>query len=183
MGQISATGKVELSMVEPGNVVDATWADIGELLDPAAEHGIRLVVLQFTMPPPDKVYDPVTVTPSALGGLLVGSIDAVLYTRFPVHYKQYSHFNVKFYSELGKGASVEAAVQVARQALQQNKLIEDAAGFGWFTLVTGPRSDIRLMRSYGKSPQEMVIQKNAPIDSSATAAPTMAVSNEPQYRG
>jgi hypothetical protein len=175
-GQISRDGSVRLSMVDP-NQARVAWWDISQLLSQAAESGVRLVILQFTMPPPEKVSDPITVTPSALGNMLKGDIAAVVYTRFPVHIKQFEAFNSKFYQQLGARATVEAAVQSARQALQINKTVEDAAGFGWFTLVTGPRPHIWLTRQYPKSPQEMATPRNPSVDRPTKAPPTLAAGN------
>src|SRR5215813_9593740 len=72
-GRINRDGYVQLSMVDP-NQAAVAWSNISPLLGKAAESGIRLVILQFTMPLLEKVSDPVTVTPSALGDMLKGNI-------------------------------------------------------------------------------------------------------------
>jgi hypothetical protein len=86
VGRIGRRGQAQFSMVDKSEG-DATWQDADEVLESAAASGVRLVVLEFTMPPEDQVVEP--VTPSALGDMLNGSINAVVYTRFPVHPRQF----------------------------------------------------------------------------------------------
>jgi hypothetical protein len=77
VGRIGRRGQAQFSMVDKSEG-DATWQDADEVLESAAASGVRLVVLEFTMPPEDQVVEP--VTPSALGDMLNGSINAVVYT-------------------------------------------------------------------------------------------------------
>jgi hypothetical protein len=142
VGRIGKLGRAQLSLVDAVEG-DVNWQDIGEMFDWASTGGVRLVVLEFTLPPADQVLE--MATPSALGDMLQGSINAVVYTRFPVHPRQFQAFNRAFYEHLGDGDPVETAVQRARQVLEQNKSVEDSAGFGWFTLVTGPNPYLRLV--------------------------------------
>jgi hypothetical protein len=71
-----------------------------------------------------------------------------------VHPRQFNRFNRAFYERLEQGDTVETAMQFGRRMLEQNTVIEDAAGFGWFTLVTGPRSEIRLVPQRARGRQE-----------------------------
>jgi Trypsin-like peptidase domain/CHAT domain len=151
VGRIGRHGQAQLSMVDSSEG-DGTWQEANDVLKSAGASGVRLVVLEFTMPPADQVVEP--VAPSALSDVLQGSISAVVYTRFPVHPRQFQSFNREFYLHLGDGGSVETAVQLGRDVLERNKFVEDAAGFGWFSLVTGPRSDIRLVQPRTSSPRE-----------------------------
>jgi hypothetical protein len=43
-------------------------------------------------------------------------------------------------------------VQEARNKVMYDKPVEDAAGFGWFTVVTGPQSDFSLVSLQPKDP-------------------------------
>jgi len=173
VGRIARDRRAQLTTVEAeGNV---TWQYVDDLLNPAAESGVRLVVLEFTVPPADQVVEP--VTPSALGEMLKGSINAVVFTTFPVHPLQFQGFNKEFYEHLGQGDTVEAAVQHGRRRLEQNKVVEEAAGFGWFTLITGPRSDIRLVPQREKSPQAPR-PKVAPSDRDEGISPTPGARDE-----
>ncbi|RZU75498.1 trypsin-like peptidase [Micromonospora kangleipakensis] len=143
VGRIGKNGQAQLSMVDAVEG-DGTWQNVDEVLAWAAVGGVRMVLLEFTLPPADQVAE--AVSPSALGEMIQGSISAVVFTRFPVHPRQFQSFNRGFYRHLGRGESVETAVQLGRGMLEQNKFVEDAACFGWFTLVTGPQSDIRLVQ-------------------------------------
>jgi hypothetical protein len=151
VGRIGKYGQAQLSLVDRSEG-DGTWQDANEVLSWAAASRVRLVVLEFTLPPADQVVEPVTA--SALGDMLEGSISAVVYTRFPVHPRQFQSFNRLLYLHLRDGGSVETAVQRGRGMLASNRSVEDAAGFGWFSLVTGPRSDIRLVQQRTLTPLE-----------------------------
>jgi hypothetical protein len=166
VGRIGKDGKAELCMIHPEER-DEQWTDVEEVLDLAADHGVRLAVLEFVMPPPHQAAE--AVTPSSLGDVLRGSIDAVVYTRFPVHPRQFQSFNSPFYQHLGDGQAVETAVQQGRSALEQWKPIEDAACFGWFALSTGPKSDIRLTR-----PRERRGQERGTIGAASVSRPFSA---------
>lgn len=150
VGRLGKNDQAQLSMVEPGEG-DAIWQKADEVLSWAANGGVRLVVFEFTLPPPDQVVEP--VTPSALGEMLQGSVRAVVFARFPVHPRQFQSFNRVFYEHLLAGDTVETAVQLGRGMLQQSNIVEDVAGFGWFTLVTGPQPGFRLLAPRAPSPQ------------------------------
>jgi hypothetical protein len=150
VGRIGKQGKAQLTFVNPEG--DETWQDAESLLRNAAKYGVRIVVLELALPPADRYIE--HITPSSLGTLLQGSINAVVFTRFPVHPRQFHSFNRVFYRHLERGDTVEMAVQLGRRELEQNKAIEDAAGFGWFTLVTGPKPGIRLVPQRAASPQQ-----------------------------
>ncbi|MGH3864933.1 MAG: trypsin-like peptidase domain-containing protein [Pseudonocardiaceae bacterium] len=122
----------------------ASWEEASDVLALAAAHGIRLVVLEFMLPPEGhEEFD--TLTSSKLGRLVSGGIDAVVLTQQPVHAQQCRAFNSSFYENIKKGLEVERAMQLARKKLANNKPVEDAAGFGWFAMVTGPLAGIRLV--------------------------------------
>ncbi|GAA1694629.1 hypothetical protein GCM10009733_107970 [Nonomuraea maheshkhaliensis] len=127
-----------------------SWEDPRGVIRTAAAYGVRLVVFELLMPPTDYNYEP--LTPSALGDVITGSVSAVMLTHLPVHPKQCKVFNDSFYEALGRGESIETAVQAGRRMLKVDKPVEDAAGFGWFTLVTGPQSGVRLVSPVAESP-------------------------------
>jgi hypothetical protein len=178
VGRIGRRGQAQFSMVDSSEG-DGTWQDANQILESAAASGIRLVVLEFTMPPEDQVVEP--IAPSALGDMLNGSINAVVFTRFPVHPRQFQSFNREFYLHLRDGGSVERAVQLGRGVLERNKFVEDAAGFGWFSLVTGPRSDIRLVQQRTSSPREPTPYRpleDQPGDRDETSRPSAVSGDE-----
>ena len=155
VGRVGRRGQAELTFVNPEG--DPTWQDADRLLRSAGNNGVRLVVLEFTLPPSHLFIE--HISPSTLGTLLQGSISAVVFTRFPVHPRQFNRFNRAFYQRLEQGETVETAMQFGRRMLQQNTVIEDAAGFGWFTLVTGPKPDIRLVPQRAASLQRPVSKR------------------------
>jgi hypothetical protein len=137
LGKIDGeTAKV--CMVDDDNFGEAQ--DLKILLDSAEKFGIRLVILEF-LGRVDGHEDP--IGPKALGDRLPGSIEAIILTRFPLLPAQLQAFNKTFYGHLITGCSVEAAVQQARSALLHR--VDDAAGFGCVTLVTGTHPNIRLV--------------------------------------
>ena len=174
VGRVSNRGKAQLTFVTPEG--DPTWQDAGRLFRSAAENGVRLVVLEFVLPPAQENIE--HISPSVLGPLLQGTISAVVYTRFPVHPRQFRSFNGAFYQRLERGETVETAVQFGRRALQQNIDVEDAAGFGWFTLVTGPKSEIRLIPQRAERPRQptrgVARQDEGRSDAQAPAPPPPA---------
>ena len=136
-----ADGRLQIMFVDDEG--DESWEDIRSILEPAARTGVRLVVLELMQPPEGEDYEP--LSHHALSDVVGGSVNDVVLTHLPVHPKQCQKFNDKFYEVLGRGESVEAAVQSARYTLFNDKPMKDAAGFGWFTIVTGPQSGIRLV--------------------------------------
>jgi len=143
----SEDGRARLSTVEP---YEPSYKDVCEVLALARENGVRLVVLEFTGAAGDHRRDPVVL--SSLGQVIDGSIEGLVMTRFPVHPRQFTHFNTGFYQRLESGATLADAVQDGRRRLQVTPLGDDAAGFGCFTLVTGPSSDVRLLAQQGARP-------------------------------
>jgi len=137
----TAAGQAQLSTVEPYQA--ESFQDVCEVLGWARQAGVRLVVLEFAGSAADHRLDPVTL--SSLGPAIDGSIEAVVMTRFPVHPRQFTVFNTSFYRKLEGGATLADAVQDGRRRLDVTPFDDDAAGFGCFTVVTGPNSDIRLM--------------------------------------
>ncbi len=140
-GQRGPDGNAQIMFVDDEG--DESWEDAQRLLETAAHTGVRLVVLELMQPPEGQDYEP--LTQHALCDVVGGSVVAVVLTHLPVHPKQCQKFNDKFYELLGSGKSVETAVQLARYKLMYDKPMDDAAGFGWFTIVTGPQSGIRLV--------------------------------------
>ena len=140
-GQRGSDGNAQIMFVDDEG--DESWEDAQRLLETAAHTGVRLVVLELMPPPQGQDYEP--LTHHALCDVIGGTVNAVVLTHLPVHPKQCQKFNDKFYELLGQGKSVETAVQLARYKLMYDKPMDDAAGFGWFTIVTGPQSGIRLV--------------------------------------
>ena len=103
----------------------------------------RIVVVQFMLPPVGSDYEP--IPPGAFVEALKNTVNAVVFTRIPMHPRQLKVFNEGFYQALAEGQAVEVAVQRGRDKASQNRLLGDAACFGWFTLLTGPKPDTRLV--------------------------------------
>jgi hypothetical protein len=119
------------------------WRDLEDLYSRVAQSGARVLVVQFLLPMLGT--DPVPIPASAFVSALRGEVNAVVFTPVPIHPRQASSFNQTFYDELGRGATVEAAVQTARARVAEDRFLNDSASFGWFTLLTGPRSGLRLV--------------------------------------
>ena len=139
----------------------ASEQDMNEFLKDVSDSGARLLVLELLLPLDSHDCEPLTC--KELPGILGGSVEAAVLTSLPVHLSQCELFNNTFYKALGEGDSIVAATQLARTALKNNKPHSDAAGFGWFAVITGPQSDIRLI-------------------SQAPQAPTSHGSRQPQWR-
>jgi hypothetical protein len=122
---------------------DVEWRDIDDLFGWVAQSGARLFVADFSIGRVGTDADP--VRPRTFLRALSNRVNAVVFTRFPVHPRQSYFFNKGLYDALGDGRSIEAAVQRARKNLLDNRFLGDAAGFGWFTLLTGPRADTQLV--------------------------------------
>jgi hypothetical protein len=128
---------------------DGNFFDLDVLRRWAVQAGVKVLVLQFTGPPKSSRYEP--VSPSVLGPVLGGSLAAVVLTRFPAHPGQLNTFNNGFYRSISAGKTLPAAVQDGRRRLQDSPTADDAAGFGCFTLLTGPRSDLQLVRRHAET--------------------------------
>lgn len=140
-GRRETDGKALIAFVsEDGH---EQWEEVHSILQAATRARVRLVILELMMPPEDR--DVQQLTYSSLGDVIQGSIEAAVLTNLPVHPDQCKTFNREFYRVLGQGQSVETATQLARRRLQHAKPVDDAAGFGWFTVVTGRRSGIHLV--------------------------------------
>ncbi len=142
VGRIRGNRPAELSFIDEDQGI-ASWATAADVFSAAAQGNVSLVVLEFAPAPAGLEGDP--ITPSSLDGLLAGGISALVYTRFPVDSTQYLKFNRMLYSELAGGETVETAVQRARNKVLLDNTLSNAALFGWFTLMTGEQSDIRLV--------------------------------------
>ena len=141
IGQQGADGKPQIMFVDDEG--DESWEDTQSILEAAARTGVRLVVLELMQPPEGQDYEP--LSHHALCDVVGGSVNDVVLTHLPVHPKQCQKFNDKFYEVLGSGESIETAVQLARYKLMYDRPMDDAAGFGWFTIVTGPQSGVCLV--------------------------------------
>ncbi|MDQ3647716.1 MAG: serine protease [Actinomycetota bacterium] len=122
--------------------VEAQFRDVKELFDLAGAHGVRVLVLQFLRPHSGADYEP--VPPRTFVSALDGTVNAVVFTQQPVHPRQLYGFNQNLYRRLAAGMTVEAAVQEGRRYLLKNAPVADPAGFGWFTLLTGPQTGTRI---------------------------------------
>jgi hypothetical protein len=127
-----------------GNDQEA-WEDLRSVLETAADCGVRIVVLELMAPPDNRDLEQLTY--HELQTTIGSGIQAAVLTNLPVRPEQCQTFNEKFYASLGRGETIEKAAQLARDDLKSEHRVEDAAGFGWFTVVTGPQADIRLVDS------------------------------------
>jgi len=131
---------------------DVEWSPMSDVLAKVAASGARVLVVELALPRFDMELEP--VSPRAFLPALDNRINAVVFTRFPVHPRQFQTFNDAFYRELGAGSAIEVAVHQARRQLKGTPSLSDAAGFGWFTLVTGPRADLALRPMHVEIPGE-----------------------------
>ena len=131
-------GDANIALSGPGGVA---WRPAKEVLGWIFDSGARLVVMEFALPPSGNDWDP--MPPSRLLTLR-GRTNAVLFTRYPVHPWQFATFNRAFYAAL-ESKPVELAVQSARMQLAGDQPVDDATGFGWFTLITGPAAGMRVV--------------------------------------
>jgi Trypsin-like peptidase domain len=118
------------------------WRAATDVFKWVADSGARVFVAELMHPPPDRELEPIPAR--TFLGALGGRVNAVVFTRFPVHPREFNPFNETLYEALSAGESIEAAVQRARKALDDLQALGDAAGFGAFTLITGERADLRL---------------------------------------
>jgi hypothetical protein len=121
------------------------WREAKEFFGWVADSGARLLVVEFALLPLNMDVEGLPL--GAFVDAISERVNAVACTRFPVHPRQLPPFNDSFYAALGSGESVEVSVQRARYQLQQNRPLGDAAGFGWFPLITGPRSYMQIVPS------------------------------------
>jgi hypothetical protein len=145
-----------------------SWASADStraILDTAQKNGVRVVVLELMLPPEQQRYKPLTCR--VLDVPIKDSVSAVVLTNLPVQPEQCHQFNGKFYQVLKKGKSVEEAVQQARDTLQCNTPEGDAAGFGCFTIVTGPQSNIHLVSPPPEDPTESGVRQPSQLGGSA----------------
>lgn len=156
MGQWGRDGKARLSFVKPfvdenGDKLEREeWEDADRLLETAAEADVRLVVIELLVPPEEYEHVP-HLTCSAFSGVVTGGVKAAVLTSLPVRPDQCQKFNAEFYRRLGEGRSVETAAQLARYQVRDARQPGDAAGFGWFTVITGEQAGICLVRPQPES--------------------------------
>lgn len=142
--------KGKASIVFAGDRGQVWWEDVRSVLGAAARFGVRLVVLELMLPPEN--HDLEQLAYRAFGKVIGGSVEAAVLTNLPVHPQQCEIFNSKFYELLGEGKTVETAAQLARHDLHSINPVGDAAGFGCFSIVTGPQSDICLVSPRQQDP-------------------------------
>ena len=138
------------SIVFAGDHGQVWWADVRNLLGAAARFGVRLVVLELMLPPEDHDFEQLAYR--AVRKVIGGSVEAAVLTNLSVHPGQCEIFNSKFYEALGRGETVERAAQLARHDLHSINPVGDAAGFGCFSIVTGPQSDMCLVSPRQQDP-------------------------------
>jgi hypothetical protein len=153
---------------------DVEWTPMSDVLAKVAASGARVLVVELALSRFDMELE--LVSPRAFLGALTNRVNAVVFTRFPVHPRQFQTFNSALYRELGAGCSIEAAVHQARRQLKGTPSLADAAGFGWFTLVTGPLADMALRPMHvdapGEGPKQLVARSTEAVDDAATSDAT-----------
>jgi hypothetical protein len=157
VGRLDRKGRPQIALVNERNPdshakVGPKWESLEKVLGWAADNGAVVAVLEFLLPWVDSNEEPMTL--SVLNEVIPDALAGVVATRFPVHPVQAQTFNEVFYAQLRDRESVETAVQLSRYDLQQNKPVEDGAGFGWFTLVTRCRTEIRLLVDRPSAPSD-----------------------------
>jgi Trypsin-like peptidase domain len=128
------------------------WDYVHNVLDTASQAGVRLVVLELLLPPEDKNLPQLTC--SAFGDVIARTRTAMVLTNLPVYPDQCKTFNDEFYRCLSDGDTIEAAVQKARHNLKKGDPTGDPAGFGWFTVITGGQTGIRLVEREARDPNQ-----------------------------
>ena len=164
VGRRGADGEPLLSFAS-WNEGDEDAVNARYVLQQAAQSGVKLVVLELVLVPEEENFDPLTA--SSLGNVFADGLRAVVLTHLPVHPAQLQGFNQTFYREVGAGKQVEAAVQEARNRLQQHKQVEDAAGFGWFTLLTDDRPGLVLVSSPQGDGTQRGLAQSSPLSLTA----------------
>jgi Trypsin-like peptidase domain len=151
-GKLGSGGQAQIVFVDDSNPHSELeeWEDVHRILGDAARADVRLVVLELMLPPENE--DLQQLICSAFGDVVKDSVKAVVLTNHPVYPDQCQVFNREFYRFLSGGESIEKAVQEARHRLKVDKPTGDAAGFGWFTVVTGRQVGIRLVAPPPRDP-------------------------------
>jgi hypothetical protein len=123
-----------------------------EVIDWVAGSGARLLVVELALTPFGT--DPEPIPARTFARAIGKGVQAVIFTRFPVHPMQFDRFNRALYRELAAYQSVEVAARRARKAVSTNKFLGDAATFGSFTVMTGARAWTQLLRPTPRDPLE-----------------------------
>ena len=144
-GRTAPDGR-ELALLDvEGN---AAFKPAPELFGLFVKSGARLLVVQLLAPPLAKAdWEP--FDPRAFLGALDGRVNAVVFNRLPIAPRRASVFNRLFYSMLRRGQTVEAAVGEARRQLHSDAPDKDLVSFAWYTLLTGPKAHMQLLRPEG----------------------------------
>jgi hypothetical protein len=151
-GMRGRDGRPHVVFADDSDPNSELWVDVPSILDAAARASVRLVVLELMLPPYNE--DLQQLTCSAFGDVVTGSVTTVLLTNLPVYPDQCQMFNDEFYRFLSRGASIEQAVQEARYTLKVSKPTGDAAGFGWFTIVSSDQTGMRLVAPPPRDPTQ-----------------------------
>jgi hypothetical protein len=121
-----------------------SWQPAQDFFAMAAASKAQVVVVELGNPPLDQDIEPITASAMIKAALAAKLNAALVFTRYPVHPRQWQVFNDGFYMALGDRKTVEMAVQDGRQRLWSNKALGDAAAYGWFTIVSGTAAHTRL---------------------------------------
>jgi hypothetical protein len=151
-GMRERDGRPHVVFADDSDPNSELWIEVPSILDVAGRAGVRLVVLELMLPPFNE--DLQQLTCSAFGDVVTGSVTTVVLTNLPVYPDQCQMFNDEFYRFLSRGASIEEAVQEARYSLKVSKPTGDAAGFGWFTVVTSNQTGVRLVVPPARDPTQ-----------------------------
>lgn len=122
---------------------DIEWHPADDFFEWVGSSGARLLVMEFTLP--QLGFDPEAIAPRTFLRALSGSVEAVLFTRFPMHPRYLFAFNDVLYRRLDAGEPIESAVQHARNETYVNRFLGAVAEFGWFTLITGETAGMCLV--------------------------------------
>lgn len=130
---------------------DLEWCDAEEIFGWVGSSGARLLVVEFALPPVDEDFE--DIPPGAFALALRERVNAVVFTRFPVHPWQWETFNTALYDAIAMGEPIETAVQRARSSVSTDFVLGDAAAFGWFTLITGQQQDMQIVSDAATAPR------------------------------
>jgi hypothetical protein len=144
-GMVGHGGRGWFSMVEDAQEGFLKFHGIDILFERAEEARAKVVVLEVTEPPLLPAVDS-PLTPSSLGNIFTGHLEAVVLTRFPLHPSQLRPFNRGFYSALEAGATISDAVQAGRRLLKRASGSQDAPDYSSYTLITRAGPQLQLVQ-------------------------------------
>ena len=147
IGSFCDNGKLSFRDFGSGKV----GVDLTTVANVLGESGARVVVLQQYEQGPETVVDS-----NELLGLLDGSVRALVLAEHAQTPQHVTTFNSAFYEELGKGQSVEEAVQRGRRRLKDNPPNSDYTAFGSVSVTTTRTGDVRLLTREQRAPVKKV---------------------------